>query len=384
MAASAKSKSPSSKRGIEVYLPRSGDKLRILFLANVDADNTNAQSLNVREIVLRLDRERFESTLWYERQPDPRLVKTSGVRLLQMPSRRRTLVVLREMLAGYDLITYLDTSPASYMFLHLPRLLRRGTKTVYHEEAPYAQGIDAPWLARFLQDGVVPHSDACTAITEFCAQDLRDSIHRAPTHILPVGVNTSLFTPPAARSNHVPVVLFAGTMIERKGPQHVIEAAARFPNATFRLVGAFRGAFVRTLEERVRQLKLQNVIFDGPRSQPEMIEIMRQSDVLLLPSRLEGIPKVTLEAAATGLPCVVFRDYQTPSVVHNVTGFQVATLDEMLDAVGKLISDRFLRERMGSAARAHVAQFDWDLVAAKWQTAYLEIAARSSTGAQVP
>lgn len=29
---------------------------------------------------------------------------------------------------------------------------------------------------------------------------------------------------------------------------------------------------------------------------------------------------------------------------------------------------------MGTAARKHVAQFDWDLVAAKWQAAYLDIA----------
>jgi glycosyltransferase involved in cell wall biosynthesis len=42
---------------------------------------------------------------------------------------------------------------------------------------------------------------------------------------------------------------------------------------------------------------------------------MRESDILLVPSRLEGIPRVTLEAAAAGLPAVVFDDYQTPSVL---------------------------------------------------------------------
>jgi glycosyltransferase involved in cell wall biosynthesis len=350
------------------------NRVRVLFLANVDADNTNAQSLNVREIVTRLDPACFESTLFYERQPDPQLTSVSAIRLLQMPPRGRTLRIFREMLSGYDLIAYLDVSPASYMFLHLPRVIRGKTKTVYHEEAPYYQAADSPRIARFLQDGVVPRSDVCTAITDFIAQDLTTTIHRSASHILPVGVNTTVFTPPAARSNAVPVVLFAGTIIERKGPQHVIEAAARFPNAIFRLVGSDRGGFQQTLENHVRQLQLRNVTFEGARPQSEMIDIMRQSDVFLLPSRLEGIPKVTLEAASTGLPCIVFSDYQTPSVVHNVTGFQVSTLDEMMDAVGKLTSDQALRERMGKAAREHVAQFDWDLVARKWQTAYLEIA----------
>ena len=101
---------------------------------------------------------------------------------------------------------------------------------------------------------------------------------------------------------------------------------------------------------------------------------MRESDIFLLPSRLEGIPKVSLEAAATGLPCVVFRDYETPSVIDGVTGFQVETIEGMMQVLAKLIADRDLRQRMGAAGREHVANFDWDAVSGQWQSAYLEIA----------
>jgi glycosyltransferase involved in cell wall biosynthesis len=110
-----------------------------------------------------------------------------------------------------------------------------------------------------------------------------------------------------------------------------------------------------------------------------MVEIMRNSDIFLLPSRLEGIPKVTLEASATGLPCIVFRDYETPSVVDGITGFQVATLEDMMRALGKLIEDRSLRQRMGAAAREHMEKFDWNVVSRQWQSAYLEIAAAQTT-----
>jgi glycosyltransferase involved in cell wall biosynthesis len=61
--------------------------------------------------------------------------------------------------------------------------------------------------------------------------------------------------------------------------------------------------------------------------------------------------------------------------VDGVTGFQLDTVEEMMQALGKLIADRSLREQMGAAARKHVAQFDWDLVSRQWQNAYLEIAA---------
>lgn len=350
-------------------------KVRILFLPMVDAGNTNAQSLNVREIALRLDPERFQSTLYYEREPDPRLHGQPGISLLRLPSQRKTFHIVKEMLGGYDIISYVDYSPASYLFLHLPRPLRPRTKAVFHSEAPMAQMVNPSRSLRFLSQGVLPRCDVYTGITEFVARDVSRTIKRRVSHILPVGVDTAFFRPPAKRESSTPVVLFAATLIERKGPQHVIEAAGRFPNAIFRIVGAGRQGFEQTLQQQISQTGIRNVSLEGPRTQLEMLEIMQQSDIFLLPSRLEGIPKVTLEAAATGLPCIVFRDYETPSVVDNVTGFQVGSLAEMMDALGKLIADRSLRERMGTAARQHMEKFDWDVISRHWQNAYLEIAA---------
>jgi glycosyltransferase involved in cell wall biosynthesis len=249
---------------------------------------------------------------------------------------------------------------------------------VFHAEAPSTQIVDPSPTLRFLCAGVFPHCDAYTAITEFVARDVCSSINRMPSHILPVGVDTTLFSPAAERTNEVPVVLFAGTLVERKGPQYVVDAAARFPNATFRLVGAGREGFEGVLQRRINQLGLKNIRLDGPITQSQMLQIMRDSDIFLLPSRLEGIPKVTLEAAATGLPSLVFRDYETPSVVDGVTGFQVGTPEELMSALGRLIVDRSLRKQMGDAARKHVQKFDWNLVAREWQSAYLEIAGRQT------
>jgi glycosyltransferase involved in cell wall biosynthesis len=352
------------------------DKVRVLFLPGVDADNTNAQSLNVREIARRLDPERFECSLWYEREPDPRLQGASGVRLLKLPVRGKTRRILRELLAGYDLVSYVDFSPASYIFLHLPRALRGKTKAVFHAEAPAAQLGTPSWQLQTLYNGIYPRCDAYTGITEFVARDVERSIGKRASHILPVGVDTKFFTPPAGRRNRDPVVLFAGTLIERKGPQHLVDAAVHFPQAQFRIVGASRGGFEDVLRRKIESCGLKNVRLEGPKTQSEMMAIMRASDIFVLPSRLEGIPKVTLEAAATGMPCIVFRDYETPSVVDGLTGFQVESTATMIERLGQLIEDPGLRESMGTAARKHVERFDWDTVGRLWQNAYLEMAGR--------
>jgi glycosyltransferase involved in cell wall biosynthesis len=350
------------------------DKVRVLFLPGVDAANTNAQSLNVREVARRLDPERFECSLWYEREPDPRLLSASGIRLIALPARGKTRRILREMLAGYDLVSYIDFSPASYIFLHLPRALRGKTKAVFHAEAPAAQLGTPSRQLQILFNGIYPRCDIYTGITEFVARDVERGIGKPASQILPVGVDTKLFTPPAIRRNPDPVVLFAGTLIERKGPQHLVDAAHHFPQAQFRIVGAGREGFEDVLRRKIESSRLRNVRLDGPKTQSEMTAIMRSCDIFVLPSRLEGIPKVTLEAAATGMPCIVFRDYETPSVVDGLTGFQVESTNTMIERLGQLIADPGLRESMGAAARAHVERFDWDTVSRLWQNAYLEMA----------
>ena len=105
----------------------------------------------------------------------------------------------------------------------------------------------------------------------------------------------------------------------------MVEAGRRFPHARFRIIGAARDGFDEVLREQIARLDVQNVLLEGSKSQQELLEIMRNSDIFVLPSRLEGMPKVTLEAAATGLPSIVFRDYETPSVIDRVTGFFCAS-----------------------------------------------------------
>jgi glycosyltransferase involved in cell wall biosynthesis len=343
----------------------------------VDADNTNAQSLNTREIALRLNPELFESTLLYEQAPDARLQHRAGLRLLKLPRRAKTLRILKEQLSGYDLIAYMDYSPACYILVHLPQWLRRRTRTVLHAEAPQAQLVNPSAMLKRLYQGVLRGCDFYTGITPYVAQDVGAVCSRPVRFVLPVGVDCKFFTPPASRPHTVPTVLFVGTVIERKGPQLVLEAAARFPRAKFRIVGASREGYDSALADKIRELDLTNVTLEGPRSQSEVLAIMRESDIFLLPSRLEGLPKVTLEAAATGLPSVVFQDYQTPSVVHGSTGFQVSTTEELWLRLGQLIEDSSLRRTMGMAARRHAQNFDWDRVSKQWEDAYFKIASQA-------
>jgi glycosyltransferase involved in cell wall biosynthesis len=147
------------------------------------------------------------------------------------------------------------------------------------------------------------------------------------------------------------------------------------PDAVFWIVGPARHGFDEVLRKRCQEQRIKNVEFHGPQPQTSLAALMQRSDIFLLPSRLEGLPKVTLEAAASGLPCVVFRDYETPSVIEGVTGFQVTSFEEMVSRLRLLVGSQELRLRMGAAAVEHAKRFDWDLVAPGWQQVYSQVAA---------
>lgn len=352
------------------------DPIAILWMAFADAENTNAQSLNAREIALRLDPRMFHSTFFYEERPDQRLLNNRSVQLVRLPAKRRTWAILRQMLGGHDLITYLDYSPASYLFVHSPRGLRRGAASVIHVEAPAGQLEGASRQLRFLHKAIVPRSDFHTAITDFVAREM-ESMGIRSFATLPVGVDTSRFVPrPAFKQRDVPTILFAGTVMERKGVLLLLDIAKAVPNARFLIAGAGRGGFENTVRSRIMEMGLGNVEMLGSQSQKRMLEVMQSSDIFVLPSHLEGIPKVTLEAAATGLPCVIFNSYASPSVVDGITGFQVGNLQEMISRVRLLAGSSNLRAEMGAAGVQHAKKFDWDVIAPLWQDAYLRMAGK--------
>jgi glycosyltransferase involved in cell wall biosynthesis len=83
------------------------------------------------------------------------------------------------------------------------------------------------------------------------------------------------------------------------------------------------------------------------------------SDVLVLPTRREGLPNVVLEAAAMEIPSVTTDAIgAVDSVVHGETGY-VAHMDDAADfanGMRLLLSDQTVRRQMGVAARVRVVE----------------------------
>lgn len=103
-------------------------------------------------------------------------------------------------------------------------------------------------------------------------------------------------------------ILSVGHIVPRKGHQHALRAMAllkqKMPDVRLRIAGSpDNPEYFETLKQLLNHLDLtENVQFLGNRR--DVIDLMRQSDVLLLSSESEAFGWVILEAHAVGLPVV--------------------------------------------------------------------------------
>ena len=153
-----------------------------------------------------------------------------------------------------------------------------------------------------------------------------------------------------------PTALFIG-VLERYKAVDVLAAAwrlaaARVPEARLHLVGS--GTMAAVAERLVADLPEQTAWTTNLPPQ-EVARALDVAWVLVLPSRSEGMGRVLVEAFCRGRGVVGSRVGGIPDLVeHDVSGLLVEPGDAeaLASALVRVLSDRSLAERLGSAAHA--------------------------------
>ncbi len=149
-------------------------------------------------------------------------------------------------------------------------------------------------------------------------------------------------------------VIFCGRLLWDKGVGELMAAARLLKEKknAFRIqiVGSSDPKNPSSISESLlKSWEDENVVcFLGNRN--DIPELLRLSDIAVLPSYREGLPKALLEAAATGLPLVATDVPGCREVVQDgVNGFLVPpeNAQKLANALEILAEDSHLRERMG-------------------------------------
>lgn len=165
-----------------------------------------------------------------------------------------------------------------------------------------------------------------------------------------------------------------GDLNKNKNCEVVIRAFASVDSDVHYLICGI-GPEKEKLEEISTTLGIsKNVHFLGFRR--DIVSLLKQSDVFILSSFREGLPRSTMEAMACGLPCVVSEIRGNVDLIEEgINGLLCKPTDTegFSNAINRLCQNQSLRESMGKYSLEKIKGYDTSVVTQKLEEIYREV-----------
>jgi glycosyltransferase involved in cell wall biosynthesis len=215
-------------------------------------------------------------------------------------------------------------------------LFRWQARIIFRNANKVSDFLDSP-LKRQFNRLLVSKVDHVISVSELCREDFARTYHfpSPRTTTIPIGIEISqpggdfpADLRPLATNRKI-IAQVASLVPEKNhgGMLQIVERlAARYPNVFCAMVGD--GKLRNSIEGQIHQRNLgQFVRVTGYRT--DALEIISHADVLAVPSHIEGLPGVILEAMALGTPVVAYNVGGISEVVKKgETGWLVPAGDE--------------------------------------------------------
>jgi len=204
-----------------------------------------------------------------------------------------------------------------------------------------------------------------------------EGIARAKLRVIAYGVDLDTFHGGERRRDEaMPFrVIYAGQLTQRKGLSYLLRGYRRFarPDTRLTLVGSTVGSMepLRPFAASFEHIPHQ--------TRPALAAQYRASDVFVLPTLIEGMPLVVLEAMACGLPVIVTANGPGDIVRDGIEGFVIPQrdADAICDRLERLYRDPELRLEMGRRAAARAREYSWAAYAANARRLLVELCCAS-------
>lgn len=230
-------------------------------------------------------------------------------------------------------------------------------------------------------------ADALVTVSDYSRQGIAEHYQIAPSQIFTVGeASDPIFRvlpvaelSPELRalgldSTHRQVV-YVGGFGPHKNLAMLVDAFAQVCNQTgsddlrLVLVGETKREVFHTVFDEIRQqvaaLGLtERVIFTGYLSDEQLVILLNQATLLVLPSLIEGFGLPAVEAAACGCPVIATTESPLPKLLGEGGLYIDPTrLDQLVAALTAVLSSAERRNQMRTAGLAASAKLTWEAAA---------------------
>lgn len=234
--------------------------------------------------------------------------------------------------------------------------------------------ITARTVSRRVEKRLISESRKVTGVSSSVCEIL-DEKYGTSSMVLPNAINEDEFTPGDRTDEYF---LYVGRLAPRKGLQMLVrafdEVSEKNSTTTLRIVGT--GQLESKLKQMVSARGLESTVeFEGFVSDERLKELYRNAYCLTLPSRMEGLPTVALEALASGTPVIATDVIGNRDIINDNENGLLVPQDpgSFANDVLRIQRDTEFRDALASNTRNSVVpDYTWSKVGERAEEMYHE------------
>lgn len=164
------------------------------------------------------------------------------------------------------------------------------------------------------------------------------------------------------------VVTFLGRITMQKGPEYFVEAAAKVlkNNHNVRFVMAGSGDMMDKMILLAAERGISDRLhFPGFQKGKQVYEMLKASDVYMMPSVSEPFGISPLEAMQMGVPSIISKQSGCAEILNNVIKTDYWDIDAMADAIHSIVTYPAMYDQLREDGLNEVNQITWDKAGAK-------------------
>ena len=293
-------------------------------------------------------------------------------RFWDFPAYKRLANIIAD--GNYDLVQANACDTLKYAVLS-KRIFKWKTPIIFRNANKMSAFFKGIWHHKFNR-WLLSHCHYIISVSENCRRDIISIFPQAQASSETITIGTYDFSDviPRPLTNERPVIINIGSLVPEKNQSFLIDVFKTFKqknNGTLIVVG--EGKLREYLENKVRVEGLTGqIIFTGATT--DVIPLLKSADLLLLTSKIEGLPGVILESLSCGVPVISSDVGGIPEIISDGhTGFLIrdSNVQSYVKKVEECLGNDEIRANLILNGRTLIlSEFLLPKIAAKFLDAY--------------